>query len=116
MKNQNITKFLKNPSKMYVQMTPKELTDFFSKGITRLAKDKCYKVYNMEDFRRGIIEANCLPKNKDVNIHIVDLMLYALAKIEDLELTVSDLEKVIAEIESENSQDAENIEETQDNT
>lgn len=88
-------------------MNDKELSDFFSKGLARLTKDKCYKAYNMEDFRRGILEANSRPKNNDINVRIVDLMLFALANIEDLEFTIADFEKILAEIENEKAEKTE---------
>ena len=35
MKNQQISKFLSDHRKMYIQMNDKELSDFFSKGLAR---------------------------------------------------------------------------------
>lgn len=101
MHNKELSKILRNPGKMYIQMNKQDLNDFFSKGLTRLTKDKCYKTYNMEDFMRGILEANSRTKTDSSNVHIVDLMLYALAKIEDLEVTINDFEKILAEIGNE---------------
>ena len=107
MKNQQISKLLNNPGKMYLNMSNKELSEYLSKGYARLTKDKCYKAYNMEDFRRGILEANSRPKNNDINVHIVDLMLFALAKIEDLETTTADLETILKQIENEKIENTE---------
>lgn len=50
---------------------------------------------------RGILEANSRTKTDSTNVHIVDLMLYALAKIEDLEVTINDFERILSEIENE---------------
>lgn len=55
----------------------------------------------MEDFMWGILEANSRTKTDSTNVHIVDLMLYALAKIEDLEVTINDFERILSEIENE---------------
>lgn len=101
MPNKELSKILRNPGKMYIQMNKQDLNDFFSKGLTRLTKDKCYKTYNMEDFMKGILEANSRTKTDSTNVHIVDLMLYALAKIEDLEVTINDFERILSEIENE---------------
>lgn len=49
----------------------------------------------------GILEANSRTKTDSTNVHIVDLMLYALAKIEDLEVTINDFERILSEIENE---------------
>lgn len=56
----------------------------------------------MFDFKQGILIANHLVRlNEDR--YIVDLMMFALAHIEDLEETVTDLEDIIKELEEENN-------------
>lgn len=116
MYNKNLSQNMRNPGKAYIKLTSDELNEFFSKGFPRITKEKCQKSYTLTDFRRGIIQANCRPKNDDVNVHIVDLMLYALGRIEDLEQTKSDLQYVIDELAKQNNEQTEEIEETMDNT
>ncbi len=84
MRNQQISKNLRNPGKMYIKMTNTELISFFAEGFAGETKDKCKKTYAMSDFRRGILQINQQTKN-DINVHTTDLMLFALGKIEELE-------------------------------
>lgn len=96
MENLKLTRFMKNLT--FSNITKEELDDFFSTGYTKLAKERCAKNYTMFDYKQGILKANHLVKNDDTR-HIVDLMMFALAKIEDLQLTVSSLEEIIKDFE-----------------
>lgn len=115
MYNKNLSQNMRNPGKAYIKLTSDELNEFFSKGLPRIMKEKCQKSYTLTDFRRGILEVNSRSKNDDT-IHIVDLMLYALGRIEDLEQTKNDFQYVIDELQKQNTKQAEEVEETTDNT
>lgn len=116
MYNRNFSQNMRNPGKMYIKLTSDELNEFFSKGFPRITKEKCQKSYTLTDFRRAILEANARPKTDTANIHIVDLMLYALGRIEDLEQTKNDLQYVIDELQKQNNEQTEELEETTDKT
>ncbi len=109
--NKMITKFLKNPGKMYINMTSDELSEFFSKGGARLSKEKCKSAYTLTNFRRGILQANHLVR-LDEDRHTVDLMMFALGQIEDLTQTVRDLQEIIKDYENQLSNKAEDEEKT----
>lgn len=98
MKNLKLSKFLSNPGRPYLNITPDELQEYFSKGYARVIKEKCKNNYNLTDLQRSILVANHNTKTDDT-LYVVDLLMFALATIEDLQLTVSDLEKVIQELE-----------------
>lgn len=102
MKNLKVTTFLKSPK--YNNITEEELNNFFATGYTRLLKERCFKHYTMFDYKQAILEANHLV-TKDENRHTVDLMIFALAKIEDLEKTILDLEELINSFEKEYKQE-----------
>lgn len=95
---------------MYCKMSSDELADFFCIGLARIKKEKCKNAYSLTDFRRGILEANGLPKSLELNIHLTDLMLYALGQLEDKQQIIEDLEHIIADYEKGN------ITENQENT
>lgn len=84
-----IAQFLWNPGKMYIQMSCQELDEFFSKPNISKMKNNCGRLYSIYDIKRGILEANSWRKT-ETTIHIVDLMLSAVSKIENLqnELTI----------------------------
>lgn len=98
MENLKLTQFMKKPNKMYIKITKEELDEFFSTGYTKTLKERCNNAYTMFDFKQGILEANHLAV-KDEQRHTVDLMMFALAKIEDLQLTISSLEETIQDFE-----------------
>lgn len=98
MRNLKITNFMRNAK--YSNISKEKLDEFFSSGYNRRLKEKCRDAYNMFDFKQGILIANHLVRIED-DRYIVDLMMFALAHIEDLEKTVSDLEGIIKEIEEE---------------
>ena len=98
MKNLKVTNFLKSPR--YSNITEKELNNFFATGYTRQLKERCFNLYTMFEYKQAILEANHLV-TKDENRHTVDLMMFALAKIEDLEKTILDLEGLINSFEKE---------------
>lgn len=100
MRNLKITNFMK--SAQYNNISKEKLDEFFSSGYNRRLKDKCKDSYNMFDFKQGILIANHLVR-LDEDRYIVDLMMFALAHIEDLEKTVTDLEDIIKELEEENN-------------
>lgn len=110
MYNKNISKNMKNPGKMFIKLTSDELIEYFSKGLPRMTKEKCEKAYTLTDFRRGILVANHSATTEDKQ-YLVDLMLFALGKIEDLEQTKEDLQIIINELESQN-----NVETTEEKT
>lgn len=99
MRNLKITSNMRNAT--YSNISKQKLDELFSSGYNRILKEKCKESYNMDDFKQGILIANHLVR-LDEDRYIVDLMMYALAHIEDLEKNVSDLEEIIKEIESEN--------------
>lgn len=101
--NRKITQNMRNPNKMYMKLSDMELKDFFSKGFPKLYKDRCFNSYNLSDFRRGILEANRLVRSEE-NRHTVDLMMFALAKIEDLQILTTDMEQIIKELETKNEE------------
>ena len=94
MESKKITKFLKNPGKMYIKMNSTELEEFFSTGYVSLMKNKCKEAYTITDLRRGILQANHFTINDD-HRHIVDLLMFALGKLEDSQQTINDLEQII---------------------
>lgn len=96
MKNLKITEHFRGA--IYSNITQSKLNEVLSTGYNRLLKDKCKNAYSMFDFKQGILEANHLVV-KDEHRHTVDLMLFALAHIEELEKTIVDLEEIIKEIE-----------------
>lgn len=96
MKNLKITEHFRGA--IYSNITQSKLNEVLSTGYNRLLKDKCKNAYSMFDFKQGILEANYLVV-KDEHRHTVDLMLFALAHIEELEKTIVDLEEIIKEIE-----------------
>lgn len=106
MENLKLTQFMKNPDGMYIKIKEEELNKFFSTGYTKLLKERCANNYTMFDFKQGILEANYLVKN-DTTRHIVDLMMFALAKIEELETTVVSLETTIKDFEKKFTQETE---------
>ena len=87
-----------NTNILYTGISQDKLDTFFSTGYTRVLKERCYNGYNMYDYKQGILEANSCIRIEQ-NRHTVDLMLFALGKIEDQEKTISDLEQTIREIE-----------------
>ena len=95
-KNLQLTKHLKSVT--YYNISKEKVNEVLSSGYNRLLKAKCKKAYTMFDFKQGILEANHLVV-KDENRHTVDLMMFALAHIEELEKTVCDLEEIIKEME-----------------
>lgn len=111
--NKKITQNMKNPTKMYMKMSKTELNDFFSIGYPKLYKDRCFTAYSLDDFKRGILEANRLVR-MDENRHTVDLMMFALAKIEHLEILTADMEQLIKELEAKDEQESQEIAETED--
>lgn len=96
-KNLQLTKHLKSVT--YYNISKEKLDEVLSSGYNRLLKDKCKNVYTMFDFKQGILEANHLVV-KDEHRHTVDLMMFALAHIEELEKTVCDLEEIIKEMDT----------------
>ncbi len=99
MRNLKITHFMRDAK--YSNISKEKLDEFFSSGYNRRLKEKCKNSYNMFDFKQGILIANHLVR-LDEDRYIVDLMVYALAYIEDLEKIVADLEEIIKELEEEN--------------
>lgn len=106
-KNLKLTKHLKSAT--YYNISTEKLDNVLSSGYNRLLKDKCKNAYSMFDFKQGILEANHLAV-KDEHRHTVDLMLFALAHIEDLEKTIIDLEEIIKEMETKEQETTEEIE------
>ncbi len=100
MRNLKITNFMRNAK--YNNISKEKLDEIFSSGYNRRLKEKCKDTYNMFDFKQGILIANHLVR-LDEDRYIVDLMMFALAHIEDLEKTVTDLEDIIKELEEENN-------------
>ena len=111
--NKKITQNMKNPTTMYMKLSDMELENFFSKGFPRLYKARCFNSYNLSDFRRGILEANRRLRSEE-NIHTVDLMMFALAKIEDLQILTKDMEEIIKELEVKIEEENQEITETED--
>lgn len=99
---------------MYSKMSNDELADFFCKGLTRIKKEKCKNAYTLTDFRRGVLEANGLPKSLELNIHLTDLMLYALGQLEDKQQIIEDLQQIIADYEKGNNTENQESTETND--
>lgn len=108
MKNLKITEHFRGA--IYSNITQSKLNEVLSTGYNRLLKDKCKNAYSMFDFKQGILEANHLAV-KDEHRHTVDLMLFALAHIEDLEKTICELEEIIKEMETKEQEKTEEIEE-----
>lgn len=108
--NKKISQSMKNPNGLYIKITEEQLNEFFSKGYARLLKERCLNSYSMFDFKQGILEANHLAV-KDEHRHTVDLMLFALGKIEDLQKTITDLEEIVKELENEQTLKVENLQE-----
>ena len=96
MENLKITKFLQSP--MYTTITTEKLEQFFSTGYQKMLKERCAKNYTMFAYKQGILEANYLVKT-DANRHTVDLMFFALAKIEELENNATNLKETVIELE-----------------
>lgn len=96
MENLKITKFLQSP--MYSTIPPEKLDQFFATGYQKILKERCAKNYTMFDYKQGILEANYLVKT-DANRHTIDLMFFALAKIEELENNATNLTKTVIELE-----------------
>lgn len=103
MENRKITKFMKNPPKMYIGISPADLDEFFSTGYAKISKEKCKTAYTMYDFKQGILEANHIAV-KDEHRHTVDLMMFALGQIEDLQNALRDLESALNQLARENEQ------------
>ena len=99
MESKKISRLLKNPGKLYIKMNNTELEEFFSKGYANVIKNRCKEAYTITDLRRGILQANHLVVNDD-HRHIVDLLMFALGKLEDSQQTINDLEQIIAEFEN----------------
>lgn len=112
MENLKITKFLKSP--MYTTITPEKLDEFLSTGYQKMIKERCSKNYTMFDYKQGILEANHLVNN-DANRHTIDLMFFALAKIEELETSSTNLKETVIELEKMLQQEIENHEEKNKN-
>lgn len=115
MKNLKLSRHLTNPGRPYLNITADELQDFFSRGYSRVIKERCKNGYNLTDLQRTILVANHHTKTDDTLL-IVDLLMFALATIEDMQLTISDLEKVLREMEKQideqnNEQEQQEIEE-----
>lgn len=115
MYNQKISKNMRNPGKMFIKLTSDELIEYFSKGFPRMAKEKCQKAYTLTEFRREILVANHSAITDDEQ-YLVDLMLFALGKIEDLEQITEDLQIIINELESQNNVEKTELEQTKENT
>ena len=115
MYNKNISKNMKNPGKMFVKLTSDELIEYFSKGYPRMTKEKCEKAYTLTDFRRGILVANH-SATTDEQQYIVDLMLFALGIIEDLQQTKEDLQYIITDLGSQNNVETTEEEPSTENT
>lgn len=115
MYNQKISKNMRNPGKMFIKLTSDELIEYFSKGFPRMAKEKCQKAYTLTEFRRGILVANH-SATTDEKQYLVDLMLFALGKIEDLEQTKDDLQYIIDELENQNNVETTEVEQTIEDT
>ena len=96
MRNLKITNHMKTIT--YSNISKEKLDEFFSSGYNKRLKDKCKGAYTMFDFKQGIIIGNHLVRI-DEDRYIVDLMVYALAHIEDLEKTIVDLEDIIKKLE-----------------
>lgn len=96
MENLKITRLLKSP--MYSTITAEQLDHFFSTGYQKMLKERCAKNYTMFDYKQGILEANYLVKT-DVNRHTIDLMFFALDKIEELENNATNLKETVIELE-----------------
>lgn len=103
MNNKKLSVFWKNPGKAYMSMNSDDLNDVFSKGYANVVKSRCKKAYTMTDLKLAILQANQAAKT-DTNIYTVDLMLFALGKLEDYEETLYELEKVLEELEKEKSE------------
>lgn len=104
MENLKITKFLQSP--MYSTMTTEDLDQFFTTVYQKMLKERCSKNYTMFDYKKGILEANYLVKT-DANRHTVDLMFFALAKIEELENNAKNLKETVIELEKALQQETE---------
>ncbi len=100
--NKNITLNMRNPGKEFIKMSKDELCEFFSRGLVRIAKEKCKNSYSLTEFRRGILQMNCLTRIEQ-HTYLTDLMMFALGKIEDLEQTIEDLNIIIKDYESQES-------------
>ena len=96
MENLKISNFFKSPK--YSNITPQKLNEFFSAGYQAMIKERCAKNYTMFDYKQGILEANYYVQT-DINRHTVDLMLFALAKIEELETSENSLKETVIELE-----------------
>ena len=107
-KNLKLTNHLKSAT--YYNISKEKLDEVLSSGYNKLLKDRCKNAYTMFDFKQGILEANHLVV-KDENRHTVDLMMYALAHIEELEKTICDLEEIVKELENSNQELTEEKEE-----
>lgn len=114
MYNKNISKNMRNPGKMFIKLTSDELVEYFSKGLPRMVKEKCQKAYNLTEFRRGILVANH-SATTDEKQYLVDLMLFALGKIEDLEQTKDDLQYIINDLENQINVETTEVEQTKEN-
>lgn len=111
--NKNITLNMRNPGKAFINMSKDELAEFFSNGLPRISKEKCKNSYSLTDFRRGILQMNCLTRIEQ-HTYLTDLMMFALGKIEDLEQTVEDLNIIIKDYENqENTETDDKKEETE---
>ena len=115
MYNKKISKNMRNPGKMFTKMTSDELIEYFSKGLPRMTKERCQKIYTLTDFRRGILVANH-SATTDEKQYLVDLMLFALGTIEDLQQTKEDLQYIITDLESQNNVETTEEEQTTENT
>ena len=92
-------------------MTNDELAEFFSNGYARLTKEKCKNTYTLTEFRRGILMANHIANNDDLR-YIVDLMMFSLGQIEDLQQIKTDYEQIISEYEKHSKEENLETEET----
>lgn len=87
----------------YVGISPADLDEFFSTGYAKVLKNRCKTSYTMYDFKQGILEANHLAV-KDEHRHTVDLMMFALGQIEDLQNALKDVESALNQLSTENKQ------------
>lgn len=101
MNNFKLSKFWTNPGKAYISMNAQDLNSVFEQGYANVIKNRCKKAYTLIDFKRAILQANQGVKT-DSNIFLVDLMLFALGKIEDYESSIFELENALENFQKEN--------------
>mgnify|MGYP004537816409 CR=1 FL=1 len=100
MNNFKISKFWNNPGKAYMSMNAQDLNNLYEQGYVSVVKNRCKKAYTLTDFKLAILQANQGAKT-DSNIFLVDLMLFALGKIEDYESSILELEATLENFEKE---------------